>query len=90
MARIAMLEGYRKPRRKRRHLAGRKHRRRHLRGHRKHKRRRHLGGGSAHRKLFGKVAKVCLPGKASRAHKSKCMKIGLTKGIKAAEAFARR
>jgi hypothetical protein len=87
-----MLEGYRKPRRKRRHLKGhRKHaKRRHLRGHRKHKRRRHLAGGSAHRKLFGKVAKICLVGKGPRSKKSKCMKIGLTKGLKAAEAFARR
>jgi hypothetical protein len=91
MARIAMLEGYHRKPRKRRHLKGhRKHRRSHLKGHARRKRRRHMGGSTAHRKLFGKVARICLVGKKSRGHKSKCMKIGLTKGLKAAQAFARR
>lgn len=84
-----MLEGYRKPKR---HHKKRRHHRKHLGSHRRRKhskRRRHLGGTSAHRKLFGQVAKICLVGKGPRAKKSKCMKIGLTKGLAAAKAFAK-
>lgn len=89
-----MLNGYHR-RKKRKHLGGHKRktaRRRHLSGHHKKRRRRRglSGAGSSHRVLFGKVAKVCLVGKGPRSKKSKCMKIGLTKGLEAAKRFAHK
>ena len=81
MSKIVMFEGYRKRPKKRRHLG--KHKRKHSRkGKRKF--------GNAHRVLFGKVAKVCLTGKASRKKKGACMRVGLKKGITAAQKFAQR
>jgi hypothetical protein len=75
MQKIVVFEGYKRhPKRKRKHL----------RGHKRHKRKSY---GSAQRELFGKVAKVCLVGKGPRKAKGACMRVGMKQGLDAAKKF---
>lgn len=84
---IAMFEGYGRPR----HHHRKHHRKhKHMGRHRKHRR---YGAVSAttkaRRQLFGKVAKVCLIKGVPKSKKGQCMSIGLKKGIEAARKFVR-